>query len=189
MHLFILSIIGPWAANYNDVIWPWNCAMIASVPLLFWRTGEAGTASILWGQKLAFHKLVLALFLIAPALTLVGLWDTFLAFSLYTGNRDTAVFYMVAPVVERLPEEIQELVSENDPQDPLRPNSLAVADWSWGEMNVPPYPEARVFKNIGREICRGASQPSDVNLVIRGKTTWFLRPQQRVYDCAALSGD
>src|SRR5262249_12673914 len=143
---------------------------------------------ILWGEKLAFQKLVLALFLIAPALTLVGRWDTFLAFSLYTGNRDTAIFYMVASVVERLPEDVQELVSEDDPQDPSRPNSLAVADWSWELMNVPPYPETRIFKNLGKEICRGASQPSDVNLVIRGKTTWFLPSRQDVYDCAALSG-
>lgn len=186
MHLFILASIGPWGSNYNNVIWPWNMAMIASVPLLFWQAREVRTTSILWGQKLAFQKLVLVLFAIAPALSLVNRWDTFLSFSLYTGNRDTAIFYMVAPVVERLPADVQELVTEDDPQDPSRPNSLAVADWSWEEMNVPPYPEIRIFKNIGREICRGASQPSDVNLVIRGKTTWFLPARQLVYDCAAL---
>ena len=161
--------------------------MLASVPLLFWRVPEVRGTKVLWGQRLAFQKLVLALFAIAPALSLVNRWDTFLSFSLYTGNRDTATFYMTAPVAARLPANVQEFVSEEDPQDPSRPDSLAVSDWSWGELNVPSYPELRIFKNIGREICRQASQPSDVNLVIRGKTTWFLRAQQSVYDCAALA--
>jgi hypothetical protein len=187
MHLFILASVGPLGHNYNNVIWPWNVAMLASVPLLFWRVREVRAANVLWAQKLAFQKLVLVLFAIAPALSLVNRWDTFLSFSLYTGNRDTATFYMAAPVAARLPANVQEFVNEEDPQDPSRPDSLAVSDWSWGELNVPPYPELRIFKNIGRQICRQASQPSDVNLVIRGKTTWFLRAQQSVYDCATLA--
>lgn len=187
MHLFILASIGPFGRDYNNVIWPWNVAMLASVPLLFWGVQEVRATNVLWGRKLAFQKLVLALFAIAPVMSLVNRWDTFLSFSLYTGNRDSATIYMAAPVAVRLPENVQELISEEDPQDPSRPDSLEVSDWSWDELNVPPYPEIRIFKNIGKEICREASQPSDVNLVIRGKTTWFLPTQQLVYDCATLA--
>jgi hypothetical protein len=187
MHLLILASIGPWGYNCNTVVWPWNVAMAVSVTLLFWRAVDVRVTNVLWGHRLAFQKLVLVLFALAPALSLVNRWDSYLSFALYSGNRNTAILYMAAPVAKRLPADVQELITEDESPDPSRPETLAVSDWSWDELNVPPYPEIRVFKNIGRVICWKASSPSDVELVVRGKTTWFQPPRQFTYDCAALA--
>lgn len=187
-HVFILASIGPLGRDYNDVVWPWNVAMAASVGLLFWRAEGVRASDVLWNRDLAFQKLVLVLFALAPALSLFNRWDNYLSFALYSGNRNSAVLYMTAPVAKRLPEGVQELMTddESQAQDGSKPDELAIADWSWDDLNVPPYPEVRVFKNIGRVICREASGPSDVKLVVDGRTTWFGPSRRSVYDCASL---
>jgi hypothetical protein len=54
-------------------------------------------------------------------------------------------------------------------------------------MNVPPYPEIRIFKSIGKRVSRDAVNPSDVKLVVQGKTTFFKPGRQLVFDCDSLS--
>jgi hypothetical protein len=78
-----------------------------------------------------------------------------------------------------LPGDFQEFVIEGAPNE----DELAVAAWSWGEMNVPPYPEIRIFKSIGKRVSRDAVNPSDVKLVVQGKTTFFKPGRQLVFDC------
>ena len=54
-------------------------------------------------------------------------------------------------------------------------NWLDVGEWSYAELNVPPYPEPRVYKSVARAICRHAGEPGEVVLLIRGRLTWFNR--------------
>jgi uncharacterized membrane protein YphA (DoxX/SURF4 family) len=183
MHALILSSIGPWAQDYNDVVWPWNLAMGAFVVLLFWRAGEVPVRSVLWGNHFAFQKLVLLLFGILPALSLFNLWDSYLSFSLYSGNRNAATIYMADSVAKKFPGDIQDLMTE----DQQKVDALGVSDWSWEELNVPAYPEIRIFKNVAGVVCRNATNPSDVKLVVHGKTTLLGTGQEHVYDCASLA--
>jgi len=183
MHLVILASIGPWAQDYNNVVWPWNAAMSALVVLLFWRTPEVPVRSVLWGHHFAFQKLVLLLFGILPALSLFNLWDSYLSFSLYSGNRNSATIYMADSVARKLPSDVQDLMTE----DKSKVDELAVSDWYWDELNVPAYPEIRIFKNIASVVCRNATNPTDVKLVVRGKTTLLGTGREHVYDCANLT--
>jgi hypothetical protein len=82
-----------------------------------------------------------------------------------------------------LPGDVQEFVTEDAPNE----HELAVAAWSWGEMNVSPYPEIRIFKSIGERACRDVVNPSDVKLVVQGKTTFFKPGRQLVFDSDSLS--
>ena len=72
--------------------------MSAFVVLLFWRTEEVRPREVLWANRFAFQKLVLVLFVLAPALGMFNLWDSYLSFALYNGNRNTATIYMASRV-------------------------------------------------------------------------------------------
>ncbi len=184
MHVFILASIGPLGHNLNRVVWPWNLAMCSLVILLFWRTPEVGMRDVLWGRKRRFQKLVLVLFGIMPALSLVDLWDSYLSFALYSGNQRKAIIYMADPVAGQMPDALQELIAEND----SKVDTLNVDDWSYGELNVPPYPEMRIYRNVGRRVCGYAGNSPLLVMMVEGKRSWFHRRARTVYSCDTLAG-
>jgi hypothetical protein len=60
-------------------------------------------------------------------------------------------------------------------------DELDLFEWSFGELNVPPYAEVRVFKKVGRRVCAPAGNPKEMVLVV------LAHRRQKAYDCAALS--
>jgi len=180
MHAFILASIGPLGHNWDNVIWPWNLTMAYMAVLLFWRADE-GILPI-WRRRPAFFRLVLFVFGLAPVLSLAGLLDSYLAFSLYSGNRNEATIYMSGSVADTLPERIQEQITVNESQV----DELDIFNWSFEELNAPPYSEPRVFRNIGRRVCAIAGAPREMVLTIRMKATWFRRPRLLTYTCREL---
>jgi uncharacterized membrane protein YphA (DoxX/SURF4 family) len=184
MHVFILVSIGPFGHNSNRVVWPWNIAMILSVILLFWRTPDVSARDVVWGEKRTFQVAVLLVFTILPAFSLVDLWDSYLSFSLYSGNQRQATIYMADWVADRLPERLQEVVALDDSE--WQVDTLDVEEWSYDELNVPPYAETRVLKNIGRRVCSYAGNPRQMVLAIEGKRVWFHRRRMSLYACDML---
>lgn len=183
MHIFIILTIGPFGWNYNAVVWPWNFAMIAFLIILFWGADDS-PHDILRVQapwpEFAFQKVVLVLFGLAPALSFFNLWDTYLSFAFYTGNGDSASIYLNDATFARLPDELADYVYENSPDV----NELSIPDWSWGEFNVPHYPENRIYRNVFRRVCELTGSPSDLRLVVRGKLALLHSRRVRVYHCA-----
>jgi uncharacterized membrane protein YphA (DoxX/SURF4 family) len=172
MHAFILASIGPFGHRHNSVVWPWNIVMAVLVVQLFWR-GEGP------GIRLPFQKAVLVLFGILPALSLVGLWDSYLSFSLYSGNQSMATIYMSDAVAGELPDRIQEAIDDND----SKLEELDVESWSYDELNVPPYAELRVFRNVARKVCADAGNPRDMVMIVEEKRTLFHRRSMRYFTC------
>jgi uncharacterized membrane protein YphA (DoxX/SURF4 family) len=183
MHVFILASIGPFGHNLNRVVWPWNVAMCALVILLFWRTPDVRVRDVVWGRKRVLQRVVLLLFGILPALSLVDRWDSYLSFSLYSGNQRQATIYMADPVAGALPGELQEVIDENT----SKVDTLDVREWSYSELNVPPYPEVRVYRNVGKRVCDLAGNSPRMIMVVTGKRNWFRRQQMTVYTCADLA--
>jgi hypothetical protein len=182
-HLFILACIGPWARNHNNVVWPWNIAMGVFVGLLFWRESDIRLRDVLWGSRTVLQFAVLLLFGIAPVLNLSNDWDSYLSFGLYSGNYNSAAIYMTHAAAQTLPENVHKfVVDEGAPE-----SALYLCDWAWGELNVPPYPEIRIFKSVGRKVCDDTANSSDVSMVVQEKTTLFRPGQQHIYDCSSLS--
>jgi hypothetical protein len=177
MHAFILICIGVVHRFYDVVIWPWNVAMCLFVVMLFWNQGKRIVTGRTW-----FTGLVLLLFGIAPVLSFANLWDGYLSFALYSGNNNSATIYMADAVADRLSPALQSFISEND----SKVDELDVFDWSFAELNVPPYAEPRVFKSIGRHVCAAAGNPKEMVLVVNQRGAWFGQRRQRAYDCAAL---
>jgi hypothetical protein len=183
MHLFILVAIGPLGHNFNAVVWPWNLAMIAFLLILFFRRGEEpAPRDIIWGGGFVFQKVALILFGVMPALSFVNLWDHYLSSALYSGNRSSGVVYVSDDVFDRLPDSIEEHVYE----DGSNRNGLNINDWSLGEMNVPSYPELRIYRNVATQICGYAMDGSGVELVVQGRLALVNGNRRSVYHCSGL---
>jgi uncharacterized membrane protein YphA (DoxX/SURF4 family) len=181
MHVLILiSLV---SHNWNSVIWPWNVAMPLFLVMLFWGTGGwhrrapggrwrtririRRLGSQLFGEGMArsqrtLYLSVVMLFAVLPLLSFFGGWESFLSSSLYSGNIQRATIIVDGEVAELLPTGVQ---------DELRPGpegraSLSVSDWALSDLNVPPYPEPRVFHAIAERVCDYADGAGEVELII-----------------------
>jgi hypothetical protein len=181
MHLFILLALGPWGQNYNHVVWPWNIAMAAFVVILFWKSGDS-VKQILWGEG-PFHIAILLLLGFAPVFSVFGIWDDYLSAAMYTGNQRQATIFFSDKMLDRLPDGIADYAREETPEL----DSIDIGEWSYGDLNVPPYPEVRIYKNIARKICSYAPSPTDVRLAITAKSTVGSRITGTSYTCWALN--
>ena len=182
MHGLILVALGPAGHNRNSVVWSWNLAMICFLVLLYWRQRACSPGEILWSSGAAYPKAILLLVTLAPALSFFGLWDNYLSWALYAGNKTDASLYIASTVKNRLPASIQRYTEEDEDGR----YELSVYDWSFGEMNVPPYPEARIYRNLARSLCTYAEDASDVELVVESKTLWLHSGGDVKYNCGSL---
>lgn len=184
MHLSILLALGPWALNWNSVVWPWQIGMIFFVLLLFYKM-DFTFASLFSNDNFVFSKVVLVLFLVMPLFNFFGVWDAYLSDSLYSGNVSQGVIYMDSAVRNKLPPAVARYVKSY--QSSIDRDTLTISDWSLGEMNVPPYPETRIYKNVARYICGYANNPSEVSLAVQEKPTWPSNiAEEKNYDCSDL---
>jgi len=183
MLAFVALTLGPFGHNENSVVWPWNVSMVAFVFILFWRTEPFSVFDVLRVPKHPFHKVVFLLFAVMPAFSFFNLWDSYLSSSLYSGNTNFAMIDISDAVKHKLPADVQGFAVASG----ANRNDLKFFPWSFGELNVPPYPETRVFKAIARELCKYAEKDTDVILTVQGKRTWFNADSPSRYDCADLT--
>jgi hypothetical protein len=180
-HLVILAMLI--SSGENTVVWPWNVAMALLAVLLFWRQPEAAPAAILVPRN-AFHWLVLLLFGVLPALSFFDLWDSYLSSALYSGNTDQAVIYLSPAAISLVPAELHPHIWQSNP-----PFFLDVNRWAYGELNVPLYPEPRIYRRIATQVCQYAgSSAEDVRLRIKKKPNLLTGAREsEYYDCDHLS--
>jgi hypothetical protein len=168
MHGFILIAIGPMGHDRNSVVWIWNLAMAAFLLLLFGRPEE-----FMW-KPTVFQYAVFGLVTVAPALSFAGMWDNYLSWALYSGNKTDASVTLPAPIPG-----LQAYVTESEDGDGYE---LSLYDWSFGELNVPPYPEARIYRNVAGRLC----EYGKVTLEIEPKYRWFGEGQASTEDCTTM---
>jgi hypothetical protein len=143
MHLIILISIGPLGLAVNSVIWPWNLAMPVLLFVLFY------SSPLRFAQK-SFGKpftwLTLMLWWVMPWLQLAGYWDKYLSSVLYSGGIEH--LYVCTDNVAAKKALIFAFDKNiNVPCD----SSVSLYKWSMTEMNVPPYPETRIYKTVVKE--------------------------------------
>jgi len=158
MHVVLLLLMI--TSRQNSVIWPWNAALIALVVVLFWRVDEHGRSLSRASYPV---RAVLAVCCLAPALSFVGWWDLYLSSSLYSGNTPNAAIRINEEVRQRLSPKTQQLVFFSKAGEPILP----VYEWSMSDLNVPQYPEVRVYKQLGWSICRLGEGRRDIELIIQ----------------------
>jgi uncharacterized membrane protein YphA (DoxX/SURF4 family) len=146
MHAFILLAIGPFGANYNSVVWPWNLASLAAVWLLFHpRTSDA--APWLEGAtrriRVAFYGIVV-LFGAMPLLSFPRMWESSLSFQLYCGKQPSASLDASPGNLWRLPPFAESLADKEGKVD--------LFEWAMREMNAVPNVERRVLLATARSV-------------------------------------
>jgi len=184
MHALILLAIGPLGQNSNNVVWPWNIAMLCFLIILFWKQPAPSAQEILWPREGIYQKVILLLFGILPALSFFNLWDGYLSSALYSGLRNTAYIYVTDPLKARLPKEIvSHIYGSNKPGTGI----LIVQEWAMSELNAGINAEPRIYKNLARYICTYTHDPSEMKLWIKQSNVLFSRQKQTSYDCPALT--
>jgi hypothetical protein len=177
-HAAILILL--FLTGENVVVWPWNVAMVLFVWILFWDDKETTGRRIVAGRN-PFHVLVLILFAILPSLSLVGLWDSFLSSSIYSGNTYQAAIYLGPTLLARLPAPIHPHVWQKS-----EPFFLDINRWAYAELRVPVYPEPRVFRQVAKRICKYADGER-LSLWIKQKPHPFTGSfGSEYYDCETL---
>ncbi len=170
MHLLLLALLGPWSLGWNNVVWPWNLAMVVLVPCLFWQSNISAKALLAprgaWLRK-AFLVFVIAL----PPLSLAGLWDTYPSFALYSGNPLIGTVALTPEAFQRL-DDSTKTVAESVGDGYL----IRFDDWSLAAMNVPAYPAERVLRRVALSFCTVHARDNDVTYVLEKPSGWFYRP-------------
>lgn len=148
MHSFILFSLGPLGHTFNSVVWPWNITMIALIIFLFWHTTE-GAKEIFLPEWIRYKALPSTLFLILPFLSFFGLWDAYLSAKLYSGSTDSGYILLSRKSFAKTPVSLRQIAQlrEKNP-------AIDITKWAYSELNVPPYPEERVYKKIAAELCK-----------------------------------
>jgi hypothetical protein len=169
LHVIILLLMGPLGNNYNAVVWPWNLVMIVLALLLFSGKTNERFFSISHLFKLPVFYLIMILFWVLPAFNLAGKWETYLSFSLYSGNNNNAQILLTKKAYDSLPLYIRHFTYERGGDYVLYPKQ-----WCLTELKTPLYPEKRVFKNVYRYVqVISNSGEEDVKLVYIAKSKLF----------------
>ena len=149
MHLLILAILGPFGADYDRIVWPWNIFMII-ILFVFFIAGKPVSISF-HSARYGWNKLIVILFGILPVLNFYGYWDFYLSSSLFSSR----------------PPEMYICIQHAGSGKVLQPffggykskllcdstsSMINVRDWSFKEMQSPVYPEIRVYKSMKEQL-------------------------------------
>lgn len=177
LHLCILMLLGPIGHSWNHVVWPWNGVLIVLAPLLFWHwKGSIHFFPLMKSHVLAAVFVVLVA--VMPALSFVGLWDSYLSFSLYSGNTDQLFLSLPRSEAQRVPTTI--------PWVPLGSGSyvqIGLDQWALRSLGVPSYPEERVYRAIARQLCASSRE---FIFTFSHKQTLLQRRYSQQLGCEAL---
>ncbi len=161
MHLFILWLIGPMGLHYNKIVWPWNIAMIIYLYFLFIKNEK--TAAQNFALLNVGIKIILLCWSILPALNFIGLWDNYLSWNIYSSTLPNMAICIKDSTTSK---QFHFYLNKKDSLNICNGNALLnIQNWAMKEMNVPPYPEERVYKKIEEHWTRDFPL-SNVNFVI-----------------------
>ena len=178
-HGFILILL--LSSGENTAVWPWNVAMSLFVLILFWQDKETSATSIL-KPTAALQTMVLILVAIMPAFSFIGIWDSYLSSALYSGATYQGVVLVSSAVIERLPASVHPYVWQES-----KPFFLDINRWAYGELNVPVYPEPRIFRKVAEQVCEYSDSSPDIKLLILDKPNLLTGQRKREYfDCRHL---
>lgn len=171
MHTIVLGLLV--AKDYNSIVWVWNATLIPIVFILFWKSDISFWKTITTRYKndwktISAKSVVVAVSLL-PILSFWGWWDAYLSGALYSGNTAVAVVRINDEVRDKLPPSARQqlLLTKSGGQ------MLPLLEWALAELNVPVYPEPRVFQQATRRLCELTNDKSEVELVTKERPAIF----------------
>jgi hypothetical protein len=153
-HIFILIYISPIGINTNYIIYPWNVAMIFLVIALFYNEDTNFNFLDIRHCKTTFLSYVYVLLVgLLPMLNFLGQWDDYLSFSLYSEKKKIFYIAISDKYIEQFNHKFDDCFLKLD--DNIQGGKVIdVNKWSMKELNVPIYPEIRIFERISKEFCK-----------------------------------
>ena len=172
IHGLLLVALGPLGRSCNSVVWPWNVGMPALGLVAFLRNPEP-TLRAAWATP--FGKGVVLLVGALPALNSVGLWDDDLSDALYTGRSRQGFVLLTERGAAAIPPAVRPYLQR-------RPDriGLDLDRWALGALNVPPYPEPRVFRGVARWLLAAGVADDDLTLVVGDRPVGGEKPRFRI---------
>jgi hypothetical protein len=175
MHLFVLWCLGPWGHEWNTVVWPWNAAMMLCCLILIGPAGRSSIGELLRPQRSVMHAVILILFGVMPLLSFFGLWSKYFSAALYSGNTMQGAVCLSAEDVRRLPAPLNTCVYQMEDGRFY----VVCLDWTLKDMNVPPYPEACIYRSAARYIRRLVGPRGSVEAVFVRRYDAQTKTEQR----------
>lgn len=178
-HITILSYLI--INDQNSVVYPWNIAMVLLAILAFYN---AKNSMRFWNDTSVRLKLINSIgalfFLVLPALSSLGLWDTYLSFKLYSGTNGKYCIGLDKDQYKKVDSELHGCFWKvSEPQGKYW---IYVNFWAFDELNVAFYPEMRTFKKLNKTFCEGDIPTEKLEFVKFRKN--FEREGAVVFDCA-----
>lgn len=146
-HICILLLIGPLGLKYNIIVWPWNVYMILILMLCFLTEKEQ--MAIANHIKISGIKFVFICWAILPAFSIWGYWDHYLSSNLYGGNTPKASICL--DDTTQLTKLKNFVCRTNAACKCTSSWQINLQQWSMREMNVPVFPEERIYKAIFKQ--------------------------------------
>lgn len=149
-HVFILIYLIK--IDYNSIVYPWNIAMIFFVFISFFRNPNSLNVwrNNNWQVKFLNSSAIL-FFILMPSLCLFNLWDNYLSFKLYSGKTNSYYISIADDEVNKLDQRLHHYFWNIEGL--TGGEIINVNHWALKELNVPFYPETRVFKQVARSFC------------------------------------
>ena len=117
-----------------------------------------------------------------PAVSFERVWDSYLSMALYSGNTYQAVVYMQPATVYALPAEIRPAIWQQ-----TTPFFLDINRWAYQELNVPAYPEPRVYQAVAERVCQWGDNAEGLKLLVLAPPNPLTGVRaQTVFDCRHL---
>jgi hypothetical protein len=146
MHIIISCVVGPSGVNENYTVLFWNFAMIAFVLIILKKQLDLSTITVYKNViKYKFNWMVIAAWVMLPALNFMGCWDYFLSSSLYSGRVDVCFIKLQNPPPNFELSKYYKPIKEGDTS---HVKTIAVQTWCNDELDVPPYPQKRMYQQI-----------------------------------------
>ena len=145
VHCFNLLLLGPLGVNYNKIVWPWNFAMIGYLYFIFLQFHKS--YDLVYPLKKGWNKLVIICWGILPMLYYFNCWDTYLSSVLYSGNIKEMII-CVKNSNDAGAKELAPYYANENRKFCEGDKMIMVTKWALDEMNVPMYPEKRIYLQI-----------------------------------------
>ena len=187
LHLALVLLLSPFGLDHSLGVVLWNVHFVGLAWLLFVRPpvlepqakrgvptmSEApvsaasvqeasGTTTEAW-----LPKLLLAPVLFLPLLERVSWWDHWPSWALYAPHSSRVVVEVAASAKERLPQELQNLMQEEDQLTQIWIR-VPIDKWSLEQLGVPIYPQARFQAGIALNLAKRVDSPFEVRATVLG---------------------
>ncbi|MEM7561200.1 MAG: hypothetical protein AAF394_18910, partial [Planctomycetota bacterium] len=187
LHLGLVLLFSPLVLNHSLGVMLWNVHFVGLAWLLFVRKAaplaesvrdvptmsEAPPLSVTpqvaeeKTQEAWLPKVLLAPVLFLPLLERVSWWDHWPSWALYAPHSSRVVVEVAASAKERLPQELQDLMQEEDQLTQIWIR-VPIDKWSLEQLGVPIYPQARFQAGIALHLSKRVDSPFEVRATVLG---------------------